>query len=198
MTQFVTIRDGIALMDEGIHTGTHGGYRWLTSTEHYSGTILQRCPEVFLQRYVAVTSVDGGVMHITDAQRASGWELRRGIGYSPKLDNVADIPYQLDGPDAPGYDEFYVFEARRDLGERLQGNIFVEQFAPTPGRTAVFVSWGAFVLHRPDRGVQILIDLFWPQLERLNPESYIADGMECLTFISRDKELFDLVRSRLT
>jgi hypothetical protein len=185
-------------MDEGIHTGTRGGYHWLTSTEHYSGTILQRCPEVFLQRYVAVTSVDSGVMHITDAQRASGWELRRGIGYSPKLDNVADIPYQLDGYDAPGYDEFYVFEAPRDLGERSQGNIFVEQFAPAPGRTAVFVSWGAFVLHDPRATVQSFLDLFWSQLERLNPESYVADGGECLNFVARNKELFDLVRSRLS
>ena len=74
--------------DEQIHTGTHGSYYWLTSIESYSGTILQICPELFVHRYVAVTPVDGGVMQLTDEQRVTGWEIRRGIGYSPKLAEV--------------------------------------------------------------------------------------------------------------
>ncbi len=44
---------------------TVGSKRWhrvLTSTEDYSGSILRICPEVFINRYVAVTCVDGGVM----------------------------------------------------------------------------------------------------------------------------------------
>lgn len=47
----------------------------------------------------------------TDTQRAAGWETRVGIGYSPKLDSIDDVPHQTDGPDAPGYNEFYTFEA---------------------------------------------------------------------------------------
>jgi hypothetical protein len=153
-----------------MHIGKYDCFYWLTSTEDYSGTILEVCPEVVLGRYLAVTSVDGGVMRLTESQLAAGWEVRRGIGYSLKLDRVGDVPHQLDGPDAPGYDELYTFEDRCDLGERSQGNIFLEQFAPAPGRTAVFVSWSSFVLHSSDPNVQPLLDLFWPQLWRLNPE----------------------------
>lgn len=183
--------------DRQIHKGSRADYYWLTSTEDYSGSILRVCPEVFIDRYVAVTCVDGGVMKPTDMQLAAGWKSRRGIGYSPKLDSVADVPHQLDGPDGPGYDEFYTFEAACDLGESSQDNMFLEQFAPAPGRTVVFVSWMSFVLHNPDPAVQSLVELFWPQLQTLKPESYIADGTECLTFISRNKELFEVVHDRL-
>jgi hypothetical protein len=47
-------------MDERqIHRGMHASYHWLTSTEDYSGTLLQVCPEIVVGRYVAVTSADG-------------------------------------------------------------------------------------------------------------------------------------------
>lgn len=75
--------------------------------------------------------------------------------------------------------------------------MFLEQFAPAPGRTVIFVSYLSFVLHSPDSVVQTLVDCFWPQLQRLKHESYIADGNECLTFISRNNELFDVVHNRL-
>ncbi|MDQ2842407.1 MAG: hypothetical protein M3Y72_15450 [Acidobacteriota bacterium] len=108
------------------------------------------------------------------------------------------MPHQFHGPGVPGYDEFYVFDAPCDLGERSQGNIFLEPFAPAPGRTAVFVSWFAFVLHDPDPAVKSLVDLFWPQLERLRPESYIVDGRECLTFVSRKEAFVELLYRRLS
>jgi hypothetical protein len=38
--------------------------------------------------------------------------------------------------------------------------MFLEQFAPAPGRTFVFVSWASFVLHNADAAVQTWVDLF--------------------------------------
>jgi hypothetical protein len=184
--------------DMEFHQGSRAGYYWLTSREDYSGSILRACPEVFVDRYLVVTCVDGGAVRLSPNQFTAGWEIRRGIGYSPRLACIDDVPHQIDGRNAPGYDEFYTFEAPCDLGERSEGNMFLEQFAPAPGRTVVFVQWMSFVLHSPDSAVQTLVDLFWPQLLRLEPESYIADGTECLTFVSRNKELFDLVHDRLT
>lgn len=178
-----------------IHTGQHGCFYWMTLSDDYSGDILRLCPEVMLGRYLAVTSIDGGIMQASESQQAAGWEVRQDIGYSPKLDHLRDVPHQLDGPDGPGYDEFYTFENPCDLGERRRGNIFQEEFAPSPGKTAVFVAWASFVLHRVDG--QALTDLFWPQLLRLNPESYVADGTSCLTFVTRNKKVFDTVHDRL-
>jgi hypothetical protein len=181
-------------MDEtAIQKGWHNGYHWLTSTEHYSGTLLKVCPEVFIDRYLAITCVDGGTRCLHDIDKVAGWEIRQEIAYSPKLGRVTDIPHQVDGPDGPGYDEYYTFENACDLGERVSGNIFVEPFAPAPGRTAVFVHYDV-----PLHGGGPLVDLLWPQLERIHPESYIADGTHYLTFVSRNKLLFELVYERLS
>lgn len=185
-------------MDERqIHRGIHGSYHWLTSTEGYSGTLLRVCPEIVVGRYVAVTSTDSGVLRLSEEQQAAGWESRNGIAYSQRIDSTAEIPHQRHGPEAPGFDEFYVSQSPLDLGERSQGNIFLEAFAPMPGRTVVFVNWPAFVLHDPDRSVQTLLDLFWPQLERLQPESYVADTRECLTFVSKRLELAERLHTQL-
>jgi hypothetical protein len=127
-----------------MHIGKYDCFYWLTSTEDYSGTILEVCPEVVLGRYLAVTSVDGGVMRLTESQLAAGWEVRRGIGYSLKLDRVGDVPHQLDGPDAPGYDELYTFEDRCDLGERSQVTSFWSN-SPLPLGEQPFSSRGVLL-----------------------------------------------------
>jgi hypothetical protein len=162
------------------------------------GTILRLCPEIVLNRYVAVTSIDSGIRQLTELEQAAGWQVRRGIGYSPLIRSIDNLQYQLDGDEAPGYDEWYVFESPNDLGERSQGNVFIEQFAPARGRTAVFVDWLAFVLHNSTPSAQTLVELFWKQIDEIEPESYISDGCECLTFVSRDKQLFDSVFDRLS
>ncbi|HEY3455634.1 MAG TPA: hypothetical protein VGK64_13600 [Bryobacteraceae bacterium] len=180
-----------------IYRGSHGEYHWLTSTEDYSGTLLRLCPEIVIDRYVAVTSVDSGVLRLRDEDLARGWRTHGGIGYSPLIRDSEEVPHQYDGPDALGYDEFYVFGSPCGLGERMHGNLFEEQFAPAPGRVVVFVSLAAFVLHDPKPAVESLLELFWPQLERLRPESYVADGTQCLTFVSRRKELVKRLHERL-
>jgi hypothetical protein len=87
--------------DTAIRQGLRDGYHWLTSTEHYSGTLLKACPEVFIDRYLAVTCVDGKTTWLQGIDKLAGWEARQGIGYSSKLDRVTDIPHQVDGPMAP-------------------------------------------------------------------------------------------------
>ena len=54
------------------------------------------------------------------------------------------------------------------------------------GHVRVFVNYG-FALHPPER--TDLANLFWPQMERIRPESYVADN-DYLTFVSADKALF--------
>ena len=54
------------------------------------------------------------------------------------------------------------------------------------GVPGVFVNC-AFALHPPERAG--LADLFWPQIERIRPESYVADN-DYLTFVSANKSLY--------
>jgi len=53
------------------------------------------------------------------------------------------------------------------------------------------VNYG-FALYPPERAS--LADLFWPQLARIGPESYVANN-DYLTFVSVNKALFASVRN---
>ncbi|HTR36038.1 MAG TPA: hypothetical protein VMH80_09065 [Bryobacteraceae bacterium] len=183
-------------MKESIKTGSHEPYLWLTSAEQYISTLVQLCPEVAIGRYLAVTSIDSGTPWLTDQQASAGWQRRSGLVYSPRLATTDELFYQRDGLDCPGYDEWYLFDnGAPDLGERITENPFEEAHAPRPGRLMVFVGYPAFVLHDPDE--QTLANMFWRQLEWVRPESYVADGRDHLTFVSRNAALFDTVYERL-
>ena len=177
-------------------TGTRGVYRWLTTTEDYMGTVVRSCPDVLVGRYLAVTSRDSGVPTLTEEQRAAGWSLRGGIASSPRLDSVNELQFQRDTLDGPGYDEWYVFDAPSDLGEVITGNPFEEPLKP--GGLMAFVNWPAFVLHDPNPAEQVIVEMFWEQIGWVQPDSYIADGRDCLTFVSRNANLFESVRERLS
>jgi len=185
-------------MKESIKSGSNPPYRWLTSADQYIGTLVQLCPEIALGRHLAVTSIDSGDPWLTDQQSAADWQCRSRVVYSPRLTTTAELFYQRDGTDRPGYDEWYLFDnGAPDLGEPIKWteNPFEEAHAPRPGRLMDFVNFFAFVLHDPEQ--QFISNMFWRQLEWVKPESYIADGRDFLTFVSRNADLFDIVYERL-
>jgi hypothetical protein len=184
---------------EGITIGSHPPFRWLTSTEQYIGTLVRRCPEVVVGRHLAVTSIDSGSPWLTDKQESAGWQRRSGIVYSGRVSTTDELFYQRDGPDYPGYDEWYVFDTGpSDLGELMfDKNPFEPAHAPRPGQLVAFVNFLGFTIHTLDPTEQFLVSMFWKQLEWVQPESYMSDGQDCLTFVSRNAVLFDTVYGRL-
>jgi hypothetical protein len=110
---------------------------------------------------------------------------------------MADLFCQRDGPDEPGFDEWYLFtDQTHDLGEEIEGNPWEPENAPRRGRRLVFVTYISFSLH--DSGASgALPEWFWNQMAWINPESYVSDGMDCLTFLSREESTFELVLRRL-
>jgi len=160
------------------------------------GTFVRLCPEVVLGRHLAVTSIDSGVPWLTENQTVANWQSRSGIVYSPSLTSTDDVFYQRDGLDCPGFDEWYVFDhGDLDLGEVVKGNPFEPANAPRPGHLLVVVNYPSFVLHNPTE--RKLAEMFWKQLEWIEPESYISDGQDYLTFVTRNTALFDSVYERL-
>jgi len=161
------------------------------------GQFVELCAEALIDRRLAVTSIDSGVPWLTEPQRLANWECRSGVVYSPRLTGTSDLFFQRDGPDDPGYDEWYLFEERPpDMGERLTGNPWTPEFAPRPGLRMGFESRLSFVMHDTTSAPDYF-DWFWNQLEWINPESYIADGRDCLTFVSRNEEVFEMVLAQL-
>jgi len=181
---------------EALLTGTHNEYFWLTSSfEDYSGTLVRICPEIFIDRFMVVTAIDSGTPWLTERQKAAGWVERRGIVYSPRLSSIDDVFYQCDGRNTPGHDEWYFFQTLQDLGAEQKGSPFEEVSAPRPGRTMTFVGWPSATLHDLDKQVG---EMFWEQMSWIRPESYIADSWNCLTFVTRNRDLFRLVLDRLS
>ena len=60
------------------------------------------------------------------------------------------------------------------------------------GHLSVLVNYG-FALHPPERADLTLTRLFWGQIMRIHPESYVADN-DYLTFVSMNQALFVNVR----
>jgi hypothetical protein len=160
--------------------GSQGAYEWLVTDENFD--LLELCPEIVLGKYVAITSIDSGQLIPTDKEIAAGWQSRAKIAYSPKIESAQDLPHA-------GWDEWYIFNTPTDLGtSHLAENIF--EVPQEQGHISVFVNYG-FALHPPERAHH-LSDLFWPQMARIRPESYVADN-DYLTFVSMNKALFSSV-----
>ncbi len=153
--------------------GSQGLYEWLVTDKGFD--LLQLCPEFVLGKYVVITSIDSGPLVPADEEIAAGWQSRGKIAYSPKIQNADQLP-------RAGWDEWYVFDNPTDLGtSHLAENIF--EAPQEQGHVSVFVNYG-FVLYPPERS--FLSTLFWQQLLRICPESYVADN-DYLSFVSKNR-----------
>jgi hypothetical protein len=156
--------------------GSHGIYEWLVTDQQFD--LLQTCPEVVLGKYIAITSIDSGQLVPTAEEMAAGWKARGEIAYSPKVQNIYDVRRD-------GWDEWYIFDNPIDFGKsHRQDNIFV--VPQEAGHVSVFVNY-CFALHQPEQ--KNLASLFWEQMDRIRPESYVADN-DYLNFVTSNKTLF--------
>jgi hypothetical protein len=163
--------------------GSEGLYEWLVSDRQFD--LLKICPEIVVGKYVAITSIDSSPLTPTDEESAAGWEIRGKIAYSPKIQNMKDLP-------RAGWDEWYIFDNPTDLGtSHLAENVF--EVPQEQGHVSVFVNY-CFALHQAD--MKALATLFWQQMARIRPESYVADN-DYLNFVTMNKTLFASVRNAL-
>jgi hypothetical protein len=181
--------------ESGIQMGSCAGYQWLTSDRHYIGDIVTGCPEAILGRYLAVSSTDSGEPAWW-AENLPGWECHGGAAYSTRIESLEGILYQRDGPESPGFDEWWTFESPHDLGEVIRGeNPWDEAVLNRPGRFLALVNSYYYPREFEKKAEDLLDTEFWRQIERHQPESYISDGSEVVAFVSRNPQLFEAVRA---
>jgi hypothetical protein len=89
-----------------------------------------------------------------------------------------------------GFDKWYVFETPPALGNLCRENFFATASAPEN----VFPFINSYLRLYPSNEIT---ELFWKQIEWMQPESYIADGADCLIFATRNKSVFATVRAAL-
>jgi hypothetical protein len=162
--------------------GAHGEYQWIV-TQHYLADVLRLCPEIVVNKYVAVTACDSGPFRLGDAEKASNWESRNDIAYSPLIQRVSELPQA-------GFDEWYVFDEPAELGQLNPQDVSLFEAPIGRGHVHRLVNFGGFGLHEP-KWVPV-IDLFWKQFDWICPNTYIAEGTS-LTIVTADKSLFEAV-----
>ncbi len=162
-----------------LQIGKNGRYDWVV-TGHSLEKILQACPELVVGKYIAVTSFDSGPLGLNPEDIIAGWKSRNDIAYSPQLSAFGCIPRDQ-------YEEWYVFDRPTDLGGMDPGNRNVFDICPQERQVSTVVNFGGFAFHDPN--ADDLTDLFWRQLDWIQPESYVADGNR-LNLASRNTDLF--------
>ena len=174
-------------------TGVHGRYNWL-QTDRELRDFLGICPFAVLNKYLAITAVDSGSFAPSDADCANGWTAEGGVAYSPRLQSIDDLPSHSCCRGCYGFDEWYIFDKRPvALGTLSHANPFTTEIAL--GNVVVFVNFGGFSLSDPVMGE--VTNLFWRQVDWMQPHSYLADGQEHLIFTTKDAALFAAVENSL-
>jgi hypothetical protein len=92
------------------------------------------------------------------------------------------------------FDEWYVFENPVDLGRLVPASVNLFETPLRADEVHAFVNFGGFALHSPE--MEDIVELFWRQFDRIQPESYIAEG-DYLTVVSVDRAHFAAVRQGL-
>jgi len=165
--------------------GGQGHYSWLESVGPTLGDVLEVAPDLVVGRWVAITSFDSGPLEPTAEELSQGWRTENGVAVSPRVDSPFDLPHDQ-------FDEWYVFA---DPIEKP--------------KITVFVNNCNFQLSRPDYagtdrvGAALLAatvsewqDLFWAQLEELEPLAYMAQG-DRLMVVGKEAEVIRRVREAL-
>ncbi len=174
-------------------TGTHGAYQWL-EVDHDLGEFISLCPSAIVGKYLVITAVDSGSFVPSEQDVAGGWTAASGIAYSPRMESTAILPLNCCCRECGGYDEWYIFERRPpSLGSVCHANVFTSEIRS--GNVFQFINFMG--LRFSDARMNAISDLFWRQIDWIQPESYLADGEGCLLFATRNSQIFGAIREAL-
>lgn len=161
--------------------GANGAFHWLSSDCHNLRHLFALSPELFLGRYLAVTSNDSGVPRLTQERQNLGWRFESGMLYSPILaspDFLISIPSQIEGAEGPAFEEYYLFDSPPPDLQPLE--VFVNYY----------ITLGIAPAHpkEPD---------FRKQISRIQPLCYLADGADELIVVSKSQALIASLGQKL-
>ncbi len=143
--------------------GAQGQYQWLDSPSHSLQELLKVCPDLVIGRSLAITSFEE--RSLTEKLEACAGRLEGSVLHIPTLSDVSALPLG-------GMSEWYTF-----AGEVPQSKLtcFVRHAWFTLGPAAV-----ARVQPENRWDLQRTVRLFWQELQRLQPESYVARGQRLI------------------
>ncbi|MBW3637934.1 MAG: hypothetical protein KY445_15940 [Armatimonadetes bacterium] len=147
-------------------TGIHGDYHWMELEDGFMRALLERFPQIILGKSLVNTSFDSGQLTLSPDETERGWRKHNEVTLIPLLVELDDFPTDY-------YDEWYVFDLPTAFDEH-----------------EVFVNYCGFSLSKSVW--EEFQQRFWNQLEVLQPESYLAEGIN-LIWVTKNNRLFEQV-----
>lgn len=161
---------------------------WLNSKAPCLADIVELCPQMVIDRFVFITSLDSGLVQLNEDRLKTGWkpmgkrrknfewshdEWEDPLALSPRVSNAMILPTDM-------YDEWYLFTEEPQI-DTIE--VFVNwNFSPTFGYAG---------MKELDTHVE-LEEHFWNQIAELNPLAYIAYN-ESFSFVTQDAPLYEQV-----
>ncbi len=167
-----------------VDTGKQGGHHWLVSPSQV-WPLTDLVLRFHHGLHLCVTAFDSGPIRPSEDEIAQGWTMQGNVMVSPPLNSTLSIPRDQ-------YDEWYILARPAFAGAEIE----------------VFVNCGGFTLVAPEetyktfdptwmrQGLDWLTPIqerFWSQLERLNPETYVAVGDNDVV-VSRNRRFIQAVQ----
>jgi hypothetical protein len=174
-------------------SGQQGEYQWLVSDQMDIHRLLEILPEVALGKCLVISLFDSGPLVPTDQEQSKGWQVHDRLMVVPKVVVVDDLPSEQ-------YDEWYLFASMTlpEIPEKFAncGGFTLEppqvslQFARA--QASVGAQADLKMIQQAAEMQQELLDLFWAQMQRVQPDTYIGDG-DHFVFVTLDSPLFEKV-----
>ena len=166
-------------------TGKSNNYYWKVSESSYGfSNLLETVLKFHTGKCLHITSFDSGPITPNEEEVELGWHMHNDVMVSPPLCKDMLVPYEQ-------YDEWYISDPELIY----------------PAEFEIFVNYGGFHLASPEeltkdddptweRGrmdfLYPLQEMFWAQLNELDPESYISIGDNDIV-VSKNEQFIDNV-----
>jgi hypothetical protein len=149
-------------------TGRRGAYLWIVWDSQFMDELVQAVPQVVVGKFVIITSFDSGPFVPSQEETGRGWRLQSGLAYSPQIKTPDDLPHDQ-------YDEWYIYSCKKEIHS-----------------PEVFINFSGFQLKYYAAEIELhgLLERFWLQMEKLQPESYLAEGGS-LILATRDEAVYE-------
>jgi hypothetical protein len=157
-----------------MYRGERDGFFWLVPAHHRLGDLVDKCPELFVGRSVAVTAFDGGPFAPTPEEHVAGRKVQGDVTIAPQDIDPSNIPFE-------NWDEWYLFDGPVPEFDTFEVFVNWGTFSPVPPEEPWQdpkwePTWDLAAARARIREVEAFQNRFWDQLQRLRPSCYVADG----------------------
>lgn len=151
--------------------GQQGNYKWLEMAYPSVWDLLKVAPQIVTDKYVSITR-DANSVELSSEEIKQGWRNHGPMDelvISPLIAAVNQLPHNP-------WEEWYVFAEPTEIKDY---EVFVSQ-----NGFSLIADTSAWVIQA--------LEKFWSQIERVGPESYLADT-DYLIWVTTDFLLFEQV-----